>query len=171
MVKDIIIKPVYKKFTDGYWDVDAALKYTSILFPHVQVDQKVRDALRALNCKKEKDNRFRELRRSAETDMNFHNILREIEYLLEKENIQYKKKYPAEEKRDSRDIFMMLIPTLMSQKGNINITLDINELNSSIYGECKECNIRETCKEAFSVVNEYVSYSLNKLDFEIPSEK
>lgn len=111
------------------------------------------------------------MRKSAETDRDSHYILREIEHLLEKENMRYKKKYPEEERRDSRDIFMMLIPTLMSQKGNINITLDINELNSSIYGECQECVIRETCKEAFNVVTEYVSYSLNKLDIGIPSEK
>jgi len=158
MVKQEIIKSVYEQFT-WHWDDDDAMRYSPILFPYVEPDQKVRTALKALICIKQKDQRFWELRRLIDTE-NSHYTLREIKRPSEKENLRTIKTSPNEEREDS-------IPTLISQKGNINITLDINELNSSIYGECKECIIRETCKEAFGVVTEYVSYSLNKLDFEI----
>jgi hypothetical protein len=166
-----IIRPVYKELTDGYWGIDDARKYTSVLFPFVEPEQKVRDALKALNCKKDKDSRFQDSRRTLETKEDYQHLIRQLEYIFERESERYRKKFPEGERRDYRDIFMMLIPTLAAQKANISITLDVNHLNSTIYGECKECPIREICKEPLSVVTEYVSSALKKIDFEVPSEE
>lgn len=164
-----IIEKVFGEFI-GYWSVDDARQYAPLLFPFVEPEQKVRDALKALNCKKDKDERFKASRSSVETDRDSR-FIREIEYLLEREEMQYKKRFPEGERRDYRDLLMMLIPTIAAQKGNISVSLDVNQLNTTIYGECNECPIRETCKEAFSVVNEYVSSALKKLDFEVPSKE
>lgn len=163
-----IIRMVYEEFTNGYWGSDDAMKYTSMLYPFVEPNQKVRDALKALKCKRDKDSKFQDSRGTLETRTSFRDQVRELEYILEREGKRYGKKYPEGEKRDSRDMFMMLLPMLAASKPSISITLDVNQLNSQIYGECKECPIREICKEAFSVATEYVSYALNKLDFEIP---
>lgn len=166
-----ILERVHEELTNGYWKTADACSYAPQLFPFVEPDQKVRDALKALGCKDDKDNRFRESRRTIETERDHHHFIREIEHLLEREEMRYRKRFPEEERRDYRDIFMMLVPTIAAQKSNINVNLDVNQLTESIYWECKECSIKETCKEAFSAITEYVSSTLQKLDFTIPSEK
>ncbi len=169
--KKTVLTAVHKEFTNGYWGSDDASKCTSMLFPYVEPEQKVRDALKVLSCKEDKDRRFQESRQTLETKEDSHHLIRELEYIFERESQRYGKKFPEGERRDYRDSFMMLILTLAAQRANISITLDVNHLNSTIYGECKECPIREICKDALSVVTEYVSSALKKIDFEIPSEE
>ena len=166
-----IVEHVYGKYT-SYWDADDALKHAPALFPFVEPKQDVRDALKALNCKKDKDERFRESRRSIETDRDYHFLVRELEHMMERESMRYKKEYPEESGRPAyRDILMMLVPILAAQKSNVSVTLDINQLNQTIYGECEKCPIREICKEAFAIITEYVSFALKELDFQVPEKE
>lgn len=167
-----IVEKVFKEFT-GYWNTGDAINYAPILFPFVEPNEKVRAALKALQCKKEKDERFRESRRSVEVEGDYHFFLRELEHILEREEMRYRKRFPEEKypPRDYRDFILMLTPILASQKPSVNLTIDINELNKQIYGECEKCPIREICKEAFTILTEYVSYALKELDFEIVEEK
>ncbi len=167
-----IMEVVFQSFTGIWWGVEHAQKHVPILFPFVEPKQTVRDALKALFCKKDKDERFRESRRSIETDRDYHPLIRELEHMMEREGERYKKGYPEESGRPAyRDMLMMLVPVLASQKSNVNVTLDINQLNQTIYCECEKCPIREMCKEAFTIVTEYVSYALKELDFQIPKKE
>jgi len=163
-----MIEKVFKEFT-GYWNTDDAIRYTPILFPFVEPNEKVRNAVKALQCKKNKDERFRESRRSMEVERDYHFFLRELEHILEREEMRYRKRFPGEKypPRDYRDLILMLTPILASQQSSVTVTIDINELNKQIYGECEKCPIKDICKEAFSIVTEYVSYALKELDFEV----
>ena len=66
---------------------------------------------------------------------------------------------------------MMLLPTLMSQKGNVSVNLDVNKLMESVYKECDTCPIRDICKEAFSICSEYIGISMRELNIDIPSSE
>lgn len=166
-----ILEKVYEEFR-GYWDVSDAIHYVPKLFPFVEPEEKARDAIKALNCKKDKDERFRESRRSIETDRDYHFLMRELEHMMERESMRYKKEYPEESGRPAyRDMLMMLVPVIASQKSNVSVSLDINQLNQTVYGECEKCPIRETCKEAFAIVTEYVSFALKELDLQIPKKE
>ena len=166
-----ILAKIYEELTNGYWDVGDARKYTAMVFPFIEPDTKVRDALKALNCKCDKDERFRESRRSIEQDKDSHFLMREFERLFEREGYRYKKLSPDDDRRDLRDFAMLMIPTLAAQKSSINITLDVGQLNETVYGECKVCPIRENCKESFPVLTEFITTSLKKLGFEMNIKK
>jgi hypothetical protein len=169
--KQKIVEHVYNEYT-GYWDVDDAIEHAPALFPFVEPKQDIRDALKALNCKKDKDERFKESRRSIETERDYHFLIRELEHMMERESMRYKKEFPEESGRLAyRDMLMMLVPVIASQKSNVSVSLDINQLNQTVYGECEKCPIRETCKEAFAIVTEYVSFALKELDFQIPKKE
>ncbi|MGB9600457.1 MAG: hypothetical protein ACPL7I_07875, partial [Myxococcota bacterium] len=128
---------------------------------------KIRDAMKALNCKRAKDIRFRDSIRSVEIDRDYHSLIRELEQMLERQSMR-----SVNEKRNPeyRDIFLSLVPTLVSQRNNAGITLNINSLDQTIYGECEKCPIREICKEAFAIVTEYMSYALKELNLQISSK-
>jgi len=162
-----ILNEVFEEFT-GYWDEDDALQYTPVLFPFVEPNEKVKDAIKALSCKKEKNERFRESRSAVEVEKDYHRFLRELEHILGREEMRYREHFPEEKypPRDYRDLILMLALILASQKSTVTVNLDINELNRQIYEECEKCPIREVCKEAFSIINEYVSSALKELDFE-----
>lgn len=160
------IKVIIKEFMNGYWGVGDVIKCASMLFPIVNPEQKVRDAVKAMSCKKDKDNRFSESRRSIKTGTDYH-FLRELEQMMQRESMRYEKEFLEERgRRDYRDMLMILVPVLAAQKSNISINLDVNQLNQTIYGECKECPIREICKEALPIATEYVSFVLKEVGFE-----
>ena len=80
-----ILNEVFEEFT-GYWDEDDALQYTPVLFPFVEPNEKVKDAIKALSCKKEKNERFRESRSAVEVVKDYHRFLRELEHIVEDYN-------------------------------------------------------------------------------------
>jgi uncharacterized membrane protein len=120
----------------------------------VEPKQDIRDALKALNCKKDKDERFKESRRSIETEKDYHFFIRELEHLMERESMRYKKEYPEERGRaDYRDMLMMLVPVLASQKSNISVNLDVNQLNQTIRNSHNPPHHRQT----FCTVQNHIS--------------
>ncbi|MGC8926821.1 MAG: hypothetical protein ACP5QK_02760 [Myxococcota bacterium] len=158
-----ILEEVYRRFRD-HWDESIAIDYVPKIFPFVRPQKKIRDAMKALNCKRAKDIRFRDSIRSVEIDRDYHSLIRELEQMLERQSMR-----SVNEKRNPeyRDIFLSLIPILVSQRNNAGITLNINSLDQTIYGECEKCPIREICKEAFAKVTEYMSYALKELNLQI----
>lgn len=164
-----VILTVHKELTDGYWNTDDALKFTSMLFAFFKPEQKVRDALKSLSCKKDKDERYRKGQSALEAGRDFHNAFREIEYFLEKYESRYRKRSSESEGRDARDMAMMVMPAIMSQRGTVSVSLDVNAFTETIYKECETCPIREVCKESFIVCTEYVSTALQSI--EIPETK
>ncbi len=120
-----IVKKVHLMVVYG-WNTEHAIQYAPLLFPFIEPEKKVRDAMKALTCKHDKDRELIELR----------------------------------------------LPLL---RAGDNAQIDANQLKEdinklfNIYEECRECSVREICKNSFPVVSEYVSYSLKKLDF-APSE-
>lgn len=167
-----IVEKVFKEFI-GYWDTDDAIIYAAMIFSFVEPSEKVRNSVKALQCKKAKDGRFRASRSSIEVERDYRFFLRELEHVLEREEMRYRKHFPEEKypPRDYRDLILMLALILASQKSNITIKIDINELTRQIYGECENCSIKEICKEAFSIATEYVSNALKKLDFKVPKKE
>jgi len=167
-----ILDIVYKEFTN-YWNERDAISYSPMLFPFVNPNEKVRDAIKALNCKKKKDERYSESISSIEVKRDYHFFLRELERILEREEMRYRTQFPEENypPRDYRDLILILTPILASQKSTATINLDINELNRQIYVECEKCPIREVCKEAFNIITEYVSSALKELSIETIEEK
>ena len=166
----VIVAKVHEELTNGYWSSDDALKYTAQLFPFVEPEQRVRDALKALACKKDKDERFRRGQSAVESGRDFSHAFREIEHLLERYESRYRKRMEGEG-RDFRDMAMMLFPAMMSQKGACSVSLDVNALTETIYKECETCPIRDVCKEAFPVCTEYVGASLKDLDLPISTDE
>lgn len=164
----MVIVKVQEELTNGYWSSDDALRYTAQLFPFSEPDQKVRDALKALSCKKDKDERFRRGQSSIESGNDFRHAFREIEHLLERSESRYRKR-PEGESKDVRDMMMMMMPAVMSQKGTVSVNLDVNAFTETIYKECEDCPIKQICKEAFAVCTEYVSAVLHTID--IPEVK
>jgi len=169
-----VIQQVYNKFTNGYWSNDYAYQYSPMLFPFAEPIQDVRDAVTALGCKKDKDNKFSESRRSiSDSQQDIHHLAREIERLIEEtgeRSLRYRKELPEGRYQDTfRDMLMMMLP-VMSQKNVVSINLDINQLNQTIYSECESCQIRQKCREAFAIITEYVSHTLSELEFQIPTK-
>lgn len=161
-----IIGLVYKKYTDGWWDSEKALRFSSSLFTFVEPEDKIRDALKALSCKKDKDEKYRSGKSALEFGENSHHMFREIEHLMERYESRYRK---GGERSETKDIMMMLLPSLITQKGSVTVSLDVNDFTKMIYKECEKCPIREICKEAFPVLSEYVGKALVTLDFKTTS--
>ncbi|KJR43056.1 hypothetical protein MCHI_001074 [Candidatus Magnetoovum chiemensis] len=169
-VDNEILNTVFDKYKSLYWDIDYALKYSPRLFAFKEPDQRIRDAFKALSCKKTKDERFRDSRQAISSSEDDRGLVRELEYMLEKSESRYEK-YTNRERDDKRDLLMMLMPVITSQKSSKTILMDVNQLIESIYNECKECSIREVCKEAFVIVNEYVASALRSVVFTVSSKK
>jgi hypothetical protein len=163
-----LLQKIMKEFI-GYWNVDDALLYTSKVFPFCDPDEHVRDALKALACKKDKDERFRLGQRAIEEASENRNVFRDIEYFMDRFESRYRKRSPEADVRDYRDMMMMVLPTLISQKGNVSVSLDVNKLMELVYKECDTCPIRDICKEAFSICSEYIGISMRELNIDIPS--
>lgn len=158
----LVAAKVHEELTNGYWSSDDALRYTALLFPLVEPEERVREALKALACKKDKDERFRRGQSAVESGRDLSHAFREIEHLLERYESRYRKRMEGEG-RDLRDMAMMLFPAMMSQKGTCSVSLDVNALTETIYKECETCPIRDVCKEAFPVCSEYLGASLKAL--------
>jgi hypothetical protein len=170
---DILLK-AYNSFTEC-WDVDQAIEVTPKVYPFKGPSKNIRDAICALNCKKDKDWRFSESRKTAQSDDKTNYMITRFLDILERD---YREKrfnkidINEDGRRDNyKDAFMMLYPIISSQKGGPSITLDIIQLNENIYGECKTCSIKGTCKEAFALVTEYISGILNEFEYVIPINK
>ncbi|MEK6754523.1 MAG: hypothetical protein AABZ02_00060, partial [Bacteroidota bacterium] len=167
-----VLVKIREEFTKGYWDSDDAQRYSPMLFAFTEPDDRVREALKALSCKKEKDQRYRQGNSAIESGSDFHPAFREIEHLLERYEERYRKRSPEGEAREARDIVMMLMPALMSQKASASVSLDVNAFTQTVYKECENCPIRDICKQAFALCTEYVGKALKSMDFlEAPSEE
>ncbi len=147
-----ILKKIFKKVTET-WSEPNAIAYVPILFSFVEPKEPIREALKALNCKKEKEERLEVIIRSQEKD--YHFFMREIKDLLG----------PDESRIDSKTV-LIILSLMLALRGN-NINLDINQLHQSLYSECDKCTIREICKEAFPLLSEYVYHALKELNFQI----
>jgi hypothetical protein len=160
-----VVAEAQKALTGGWWDSDKALKFVPMLFALVPADEKVRSALKALSCKKDKDQRYRQGQSALESGRDFHNAFREMEYMLERYESRYRKRSSESEGGDFREIAMMMMPAMMSQRGGtVTVNLDVNSFTETIYKECEKCPIRDVCKEAFTVCTEYITTSLESLD-------
>jgi hypothetical protein len=135
-----------------------------MLFAFVPANERVHDALKALSCKKDKDQRYRQGQAALESGRDFHHAFREMEYMLERYESRYRKRGPETEGADFREMAMMMMPAMMSQRGTVTVNLDVNAFTETIYKECEMCPIRDICKEAFAVCTEYAGAALKEVD-------
>ncbi len=95
-----VLVKIREEFTNGYWDSDDAQRYVPMLFAFIEPDDNVRQSLKALSCKKEKDQRYRQGNSAMESGRDFHCAFREIEHLLERYEERYRKRSPEGEARE-----------------------------------------------------------------------
>ena len=164
-----LLNKIVKEYT-GYWRVDDVLRYTAQVFPLHEPTERVRNALKAVACKKDKDERFRTGQRALEQASDARSGLRDVEFLMDRLESRYRKRSRESDSRDMQEMKMMMMPSLMGQKGNVSVNLDINALMESVYKECETCPIRDVCKEAFMVCSEYIGVALRELDVDLPAE-
>ena len=166
-VKTEILKKIYEKYS-SFWDSDYAVRYTARLFAFCEPEIKIRDALKALSCKKDKDERYRDGRKLLEAGYDPSRTIREFEHMMDKCEPRYRKRT---DRSETNDLVMMLLPSLLSQKGSSNVTLDVVEFSKMIYSECENCPKRELCKEAFPILTEYVGKVIMSSNLEVSSDE
>jgi hypothetical protein len=142
-----ILERVFEEFLDRYqWKIeDSIIRHATMLFPFLEPEQKVRDAIKVLMCKREKTERETIWLRSLQKDQEIY------------------------EKTKEHDVYKKILPQQNNEMPNkiVNDSVNINRLMKMIYGECKTCPSKEPCKVSFAILNEYVTSSLIKLDFEL----
>ncbi len=162
---DIILRDLKK----GFWKTADAARYAPMLFPLVDPGDNVRNALTAINCSEEKDQRLKLVRSFINKEKDARVFFQEFEDILSgNKDRLINTKTEDDGARNYRDIIMMLLATnFASQKSRINITTDVTALFKSVYIECEQCIIKQQCKGAAGILTEYIVRALKELNVDL----
>lgn len=161
-----LINLIARELKKGYWKSTDAARYAPMLFPMVKPEDTIRDAVSAILCHEDKEQKMKSLKSFIHKGKETQHILKDFDQVLSGNRDRLlSNKENDENSRNYRDIIMMLLATNMSsQKSTVALTADVTKLYSEVYSECDQCPLNKSCKQAFSMVTEYIADALIKLN-------
>jgi hypothetical protein len=150
----------------GYWKASDAARYAPMLFPFVKPQEAVRQAVSAICCHEEKDQRMKALKYFVHKEREGQVFLKDFERILATDKDRLLAGQDSkEDTRNYRDIIMMLLATnFASQKSTLTVSIDLSNLYQEVYKGCDQCKFEKSCGGASSVVTEYIVSALGALN-------